>query len=68
MRVDCHLTKEQATLYQAVVDEMLQKAQAATGIERSGIILAALMKLKQVCNHPPPAQGSLLPGRALRES
>ncbi len=52
MRVDCHLTKEQATLYQAVVDEMLQKAQTVTGIERSGIILAALMKLKQVCNHP----------------
>ena len=27
MRVDCHLTKEQATLYQAVVDEMLAKAE-----------------------------------------
>ncbi len=52
MRVDCHLTEEQATLYQAVVDEMLEKAQHADGIERSGIILAALMKLKQVCNHP----------------
>ena len=52
MRVDCHLTKEQATLYQAVVDEMLEKAARATGIERSGIILASLMKLKQVCNHP----------------
>jgi len=52
MRVDCHLTREQATLYQAVVDEMLQKARRAAGIERSGIILAALMKLKQVCNHP----------------
>ena len=52
MRVDCHLTKEQATLYQAVVDEMLEKAERAEGIERSGIILAALMKLKQVCNHP----------------
>ncbi len=52
MRVDCHLTKEQATLYQAVVDEMLEKAAHAEGIERSGIILAALMKLKQVCNHP----------------
>ena len=52
MRVDCHLTKEQATLYQAVVDEMLEKAERADGIERSGIILAALMKLKQVCNHP----------------
>ncbi len=52
MRVDCHLTKEQATLYQAVVDEMLEKAERAQGIERSGIILAALMKLKQACNHP----------------
>ena len=48
----CHLTKEQATLYQAVVDEMLEKASTAVGIERSGIVLAALMKLKQVCNHP----------------
>jgi len=52
MRVDCHLTKEQATLYQAVVEEMLEKVERAEGIERSGIILAALMKLKQVCNHP----------------
>jgi len=52
MRVDCHLTKEQASLYQAVVDEMLAKAARATGIERSGVILAALMKLKQACNHP----------------
>jgi SNF2 family DNA or RNA helicase len=52
MRIDCHLTKEQASLYQAVVDEMLEKAAQATGIERSGVILAALMKLKQVCNHP----------------
>jgi len=52
MRVDCHLTREQATLYQAVVDEMLEKAERATGIERSAIVLAALMKLKQACNHP----------------
>jgi non-specific serine/threonine protein kinase len=52
MRVDCHLTKEQATLYQAVVDEMIEKAENTTGIERSGIILAALTKLKQACNHP----------------
>jgi non-specific serine/threonine protein kinase len=52
MRVDCHLTREQATLYQAVVDELLEKVERSEGIERSGIILAALMKLKQVCNHP----------------
>jgi superfamily II DNA or RNA helicase len=52
MRVDCNLTKEQASLYEAVVEEMLHKAAQADGIERSGIILAALVKLKQVCNHP----------------
>ena len=52
MRVDCHLTREQATLYQAVVDEMLARADGAEGIERAGIVLAALVKLKQVCNHP----------------
>ncbi|MGD0454654.1 MAG: DEAD/DEAH box helicase [Solirubrobacteraceae bacterium] len=52
MRVDCHLTKEQASLYEAVVEEMLQKAAQVDGIERSGVILGALMKLKQVCNHP----------------
>ncbi|MGH2797981.1 MAG: DEAD/DEAH box helicase, partial [Thermoleophilaceae bacterium] len=66
MRVDCHLTREQATLYQAVVDEMLEKASRAEGIERSGIILAALVKLKQVCNHPAHLlrDRSLLDGRS----
>ncbi len=52
MRVDCHLTEEQASLYEAVVEEMLKKASKVEGIERSGVILAALVKLKQVCNHP----------------
>jgi SNF2 family DNA or RNA helicase len=52
MRVDCHLTREQATLYQAVVDEMLARAEQVEGIERAGVVLAALVKLKQVCNHP----------------
>jgi SNF2 family DNA or RNA helicase len=66
MRVDCHLTGEQATLYQAVVDEMLEKVEAVVGIERSGVILAALMKLKQVCNHPAHLLGdrSQLDGRS----
>jgi non-specific serine/threonine protein kinase len=52
MRVDCHLTREQATLYRAVVDEMLERAAGAEGIARAGVVLQALMKLKQVCNHP----------------
>jgi len=52
MRVDCNLSSEQATLYQAVVDEMIERAEDLDGIERAGVVLAALMKLKQVCNHP----------------
>jgi SNF2 family DNA or RNA helicase len=52
MRIDCHLTREQATLYQAVVDEMLERAEQVDGIARAGVIIAALVKLKQVCNHP----------------
>jgi len=52
MRVDCHLTREQATLYQAVVEEMLGRADGVEGIARAGIVLQALVKLKQVCNHP----------------
>ena len=52
-RVDCHLTPEQATLYQAVVDEMIARIDRAEGtIERHGQVVAALTRLKQVCNHP----------------
>ncbi|MCC7371180.1 MAG: DEAD/DEAH box helicase [Chloroflexi bacterium] len=51
-RVYCTLTREQASLYQAVVDEMLREIDAAEGIERRGRVLAALLRLKQVCNHP----------------
>jgi SNF2 family DNA or RNA helicase len=51
-RVDCHLTAEQATLYEAVVKEMLAQIEHAEGIQRRGLVLATLMKLKQICNHP----------------
>ena len=52
MKVFCNLTQEQASLYEAVVKEMMEKIEAADGIERRGLVLATLMKLKQVCNHP----------------
>ncbi len=48
----CQLTTEQASLYQSVVDDMMQKIEDAEGIERRGNVLAAMAKLKQVCNHP----------------
>jgi SNF2 family DNA or RNA helicase len=51
-RVDCHLTTEQATLYEAVVKEMLVQIEQTEGIQRRGLVLATLMKLKQICNHP----------------
>ncbi|WP_424357105.1 DEAD/DEAH box helicase [Methanocella sp. MCL-LM] len=48
----CNLTKEQATLYEAIVEHMLKSIDNATPMQRRGIVLAALMKLKQVCDHP----------------
>ncbi|MET7329107.1 DEAD/DEAH box helicase [Nonomuraea sp. NPDC005650] len=62
----CPLTTEQATLYQAVVDDMLAKIDDSEGIERRGLVLAAMARLKQVCNHPAHLlkDGSLLAGRS----
>src|SRR5262249_40447795 len=48
----CQLTTEQASLYQSVVDDMMDKIENSDGIERRGNVLAAMAKLKQVCNHP----------------
>ena len=48
----CQLTAEQASLYEAVVQEVATAIDDSDGIQRKGIILATLMKLKQVCNHP----------------
>lgn len=47
-----NLTKEQASLYEAVVKDVEDKIENIEGIERKGLILATLMKLKQICNHP----------------
>ena len=52
-KVYCFLTPEQATLYEAVVREQLQQIDAAGNeMERKGQVLALLVKLKQICNHP----------------
>lgn len=47
-----NLTKEQASLYEVVVKDVEEKLQEAEGIQRKGLILSTLMKLKQICNHP----------------
>ncbi len=51
------LTKEQAAMYQAVVDRLLADSQAQQGMKRRGMVLAALTRLKQICNHPAHAAG-----------
>ncbi|WP_404869267.1 DEAD/DEAH box helicase [Kitasatospora griseola] len=50
--VRCNLTPEQAGLYQAVVADLLRRLNGVRGVERKGAVLAALGRLKQVCNHP----------------
>ncbi|OLP19035.1 ATP-dependent helicase [Leptolyngbya sp. 'hensonii'] len=52
MAVFCSLTAEQASLYQKAVDQSLVDIESAEGIQRHGLILALLTKLKQICNHP----------------
>ncbi len=51
-RVFCQLTKEQASLYAAVLRDVEVALEEAEGIGRRGLILATITKLKQVCNHP----------------
>ena len=60
------LTKEQAALYQQVVDQLLVDAKELEGMQRRGRVLAALTRLKQICNHPAHAlkDGSRLAGRS----
>jgi SNF2 family DNA or RNA helicase len=52
MKVYCSLTKEQVSLYSAVLKDLDERLSNSEGIERKGLILATLAKLKQVCNHP----------------
>jgi SNF2 domain-containing protein/SNF2 helicase protein/helicase-like protein len=48
----CGLTRVQAALYQRAVDDLSRALDSREGIERKGAILAALMRFKQICNHP----------------
>jgi nucleotide-binding universal stress UspA family protein len=66
MKIWCNLTPEQASLYQATVTDMMAKIEEAEGIERRGLVLATMTKLKQVCNHPAHllGDGSRLDGRS----
>jgi superfamily II DNA or RNA helicase len=48
----CPLSRRQAALYQKAVQDLADQLKKADGIERKGVVLASLMRLKQICNHP----------------
>ena len=48
----CSLSKVQAALYARSVDELQGKLDRADGIAKRGLVLAFLMRFKQICNHP----------------
>jgi superfamily II DNA or RNA helicase len=52
VRAFCGLTKKQVALYQQTVEDLRAALQGADGIKRRGVVLASLMRLKQICNHP----------------
>jgi non-specific serine/threonine protein kinase len=52
VRAFCSLTRKQAALYQQSVTDLATDLERAEGMKRRGLVLASLMRLKQICNHP----------------
>jgi non-specific serine/threonine protein kinase len=48
----CLLSRKQAALYQQAVGDLARQLEDVDGMQRRGIVLAFLMRLKQICNHP----------------
>ena len=51
-KVYCELTREQASIYQSIVDEIEEDLNNTEKDKRSSLILSSLLRLKQCCNHP----------------
>jgi len=52
LKAYCPLSPVQAALYQDAVRELAEQLEPAEGIQRKGLVLSFLMRLKQICNHP----------------
>ncbi|PWK16511.1 DEAD/DEAH box helicase [Tumebacillus permanentifrigoris] len=68
MKVYVSLTAEQGALYENVVQDLFEKLDTLSGMEKKGLILSSLTKLKQLCDHPAlflkDASGGLLDERS----
>jgi SNF2 family DNA or RNA helicase len=52
VKAHCGLSRQQAALYEQVVRDLEKNLEKLDGIQRRGLVLAQLMRLKQICNHP----------------
>jgi non-specific serine/threonine protein kinase len=52
LKAFCQLARKQAALYQQAVADLAAELERADGMKRRGVVLASLMCLKQICNHP----------------
>lgn len=52
IRAYCLLSRKQAALYAQTVEDLARSLKETSGIQRKGLVLATLMRLKQICNHP----------------
>jgi non-specific serine/threonine protein kinase len=50
--VECGLSKKQAVLYEKLIFDVEKQLKTSDGIQRKGLVLSMLMRLKQLCNHP----------------
>lgn len=46
------LSIEQARMYEEIVTRTLEKIESKNGVERAGLVLQMITRLKQICNHP----------------
>ncbi len=47
-----NLAKKQIVLYRKAVSDLEKRLEEADGIERRGLVMSAIIRLKQICNHP----------------
>ena len=48
----CSLSRRQAALYEQAVQDLEKALEETDGMQRKGLVLAMLMRFKQICNHP----------------
>ena len=57
MKAFCGLSKKQAAMYARSVAELAKALEGLDGMKRRGLVLAYLMRFKQICNHPSQFSG-----------